>query len=171
MLVNHPVTRDDGALNVFLSEGAFESWRKRTKVSTEEESASKRLNPAQEMAIPSDLEQKLGRLRENLPALLNSYTKLVTIAERSLARLQAANADASRIALSLGTVGEVLPKCCYKSEDRGCTLCDGVGRGATDIGESWTKLAEEGDKRVGHSEAWSSQLIPTFRPPQSFLLV
>lgn len=51
--------RDDGALNVFMSELDFEAWRKRSKVSTEEESASKRLNPAQEMAIPSDLEEKL----------------------------------------------------------------------------------------------------------------
>ncbi|ORX39040.1 hypothetical protein BD324DRAFT_576638 [Kockovaella imperatae] len=151
MLVNHPVTRDDGALNVFLTEGAFEAWRKRTKVSTDEESASKRLNPAQEMGIPSDLEQRLSRLRDNLPTLLNSYQKLVTIAERSLARLQSANADASRIALSLGTVAESLPRCCYKDDERGCTLCAGVGRGLSNVGESWTKLAEEGDKRVSAS--------------------
>lgn len=58
-VVNHPVIRDDGALNVFMSEPNFEAWRKRMKVSTEEESASKRLNSAQEMAIPSDLEEKL----------------------------------------------------------------------------------------------------------------
>jgi sorting nexin-8 len=58
-LVNHPVIRDDGALNVFMSEPNFEAWRKRVKVSTDEESASKRLNPAQEMAIPADLEEKL----------------------------------------------------------------------------------------------------------------
>lgn len=58
-VLNHPVIRDDGALNVFMTEPNFEAWRKRVKVSTEEESASKRLNPAQEMAIPSDLEDKL----------------------------------------------------------------------------------------------------------------
>lgn len=58
-LVNHPVIRDDGALNVFMTEINFEAWRKRMKVSTEEESVSKRLNPAQEMVIPSDLEEKL----------------------------------------------------------------------------------------------------------------
>ena len=148
MLVNHPVTRDDGALNVFLIEPEFEAWRKRTKVSTDEESASKRLNPAQEMAIPGDVDEKLGLLKETLPTLLNSYQKLVTFAERSLARLQAANADASRIALSLGTIGETLPKCCSRSVPRGCPLCEGVGRGVGEIGESWTRLAEEGDKRV-----------------------
>lgn len=58
-LCNHPVIRDDGALNVFMTEPLFEAWRKRVKVSTDEESASKRLNPAQEMAIPADLEEKL----------------------------------------------------------------------------------------------------------------
>lgn len=58
-VVNHPVIRDDGALNVFMTELDFEAWRKRMKVSTDEEAASKRLNSAQEMAIPSDLEEKL----------------------------------------------------------------------------------------------------------------
>ena len=148
MLVNHPVTRDDGALNVFLTESNFEAWRKRTKVSMDEESASKRLNPAQEMAIPGDLEDKLEALRDTLPTLLNSYQKLVTIAERSLARLQAANADASRIALSLGTIAETLPKSCCRSAFGGCPLCEGVGGGVGEIGERWTRLAEEGDKRV-----------------------
>jgi hypothetical protein len=58
-VVNHPVIKDDGALNVFLVEPHFEAWRKRTKVSLDEESASKKLNPAQEMGIPSDLDDKL----------------------------------------------------------------------------------------------------------------
>lgn len=144
------MTRDDGALNVFLTEPSFEAWRKRTKVSTDEESASKKLNPAQEMGIPSDLEEKLGVLRDHLPAVLASYQKLVTLAERSLARLQAASADASRIALSLHTVGEEMPSCCYRSVpgEQACSLCGGVGRGVGEVGESWTRTAEEGEKRV-----------------------
>ncbi len=151
MVVNHPVTRDDGALNVFLTEPAFEAWRKRTKVSTEEESASKKLNPAQEMGIPADLDEKLGILRDHLPAVFASYQKLVVLAERSLARLQAASADVSRIALSLHTVAEEMPRCCYRSIPGGqaCPLCGGVGRGLGEVGESWTRVAEEGEKRVG----------------------
>lgn len=150
MVVNHPVTRDDGALNVFLTEHAFETWRKRTKVSTDEESVSKRLNSAHEMGIPADLDEKLAVLRDHLPALLTSYQKLVVLAERSLGRLQAANADASRIALSLGTISEEMPRCCFRGAeaDRGCSLCTGVGRGMSEVGESWTRLAEEGEKRV-----------------------
>lgn len=58
-VVNHPVMRDDGALGVFMSEPNFEQWRKHAKVSTDEEALSKRLTPAQEMAIPADLEEKL----------------------------------------------------------------------------------------------------------------
>lgn len=151
MIVNHPVTRDDGALNVFLTEGAFEAWRKRTKVSTEEESVSKRLNTAQEMGIPADLDEKLGILRDHLPNLLASHQKLVVLAERSLGRLQAASADSSRIALGLGTIAEEMPKCCYRNtggSDAGCSLCAGVGRGLSDVGESWTRVAEETERRV-----------------------
>lgn len=151
MIVNHPVTRDDGAVNVFLTEPNFEAWRKRTKVSTDEESASKQLNPAQEMGIPADLDEKLGILRDHLPSMLASYQKLVILAERSLARLQAASADASRIALSLHTIAEEMPGCCYRCVPGGqsCSLCVGVGRGLGEIGESWTRVAEEGEKRVG----------------------
>lgn len=150
MVVNHPVTRDDGALNVFLTEPNFEAWRKRTKVSTDEESASKKLNSAQEMGIPADLDEKVRLLRDHLPAVLASYQKLVMLAERSLARLQAASADASRIALSLHTVAEEMPSCCYRIVPGGqtCSLCGNVGRGLGEVGESWTRVAEEGEKRV-----------------------
>ena len=150
MVVNHPVIRDDGAVNVFLTEPAFEAWRKRNKVSTEEESTTKRLNSAQELGVPSDLDEKLGNLRDHLPALLASYQKLVVLAERSLSRLQSASADASRIALSLGTVSEQMPQCCFRGKDgqRGCSLCEGVGRGLGEVGESWTRVAEEGERRV-----------------------
>jgi len=154
MLVNHPVTRDDGALNVFLTEPHFEAWRKRTKVSSDEESVSKRLNTAQEMGIPSDLDEKLGVLRDHLPALLASYQKLVVLAERSLSRLQAASADASRIALGLNTISEEMPKCCFRGTgDRGCTLCEGVGRGMGEIGDTWSKVAEENERRVSSRNA------------------
>jgi sorting nexin-8 len=150
MVVNHPVIKDDGALNVFLTEPNFETWRKRTKISTEEESTSKKLNPAQEMGIPADLEEKLGVLRDHLPSLLASYQKLVLLAERSLMRLQGAAADASRFALSLHTVAEELPNCCYRNVPGGgpCSLCVGVMRGLGEVGESWTRVAEESEKRV-----------------------
>jgi sorting nexin-8 len=142
--------KDDGALNVFLTEPGFESWRKRTKVSTDEESSSKNLTKAQEMAIPSDLEEKLGNLRDHLPAMLGSYQKLVIIAERGLARLQASSADASRLALSLETAAEAMPKGCYMCVPGGtcCSLCHGVERGLSMVGEHWSRVAEEHEKQV-----------------------
>lgn len=151
MIVNHPVMKDDGALNVFLTEPAFESWRKRTKVSTDEESASKSLTKAQEMAIPSDLEEKLGNLRDRLPSLLASYQKLVLVAERGLARLQATSADASRLALSIETAAEEMPKACYMCVPGGtsCSLCHGVGRGLSIVGDHWSRVAEETEKQAG----------------------
>lgn len=51
--------KDDGLLAVFLTEPSFETWRKHSSVSVEEESASKRIDRIEEMAIPSDLEEKL----------------------------------------------------------------------------------------------------------------
>jgi len=86
------------------------------------------------------------------------------VAERSLARLQAASADASRFAMSLGTVAEEMPRCCYRSVPGGtaCALCEGVGRGLGAIGEHWTRIAEEGEKQsiaiaLGHVEALKTQ--------------
>ncbi|OCF31380.1 sorting nexin MVP1 [Kwoniella heveanensis BCC8398] len=164
-VVNHPVMKDDGALNVFLTEPNFEAWRKRTKVSTDEESMSKKLNPAQEMAIPADLEEKLGNLRDHLPTIMGSYQKLVVLAERGLARLQAQMGDASRMALGIQSVGETVGKCCFRcvpgGNGEGCSLCEGVGRGLGEVGESWTRVAEETEKRAimvtRHIEALKTQ--------------
>ncbi|EIW66873.1 hypothetical protein TREMEDRAFT_34173 [Tremella mesenterica DSM 1558] len=150
MVVNHPVLKDDGALNVFLTEPNFEAWRKRVKVSTEEESASKKLNPAQEMAIPADLEEKLGVLRDHLPAVLASHQKLVAISERQVGRMQAASGDAVRLSMALQSVGEEMPSACYRCAGggEGCSLCQGVARGLTEVGSTWARAAELGERRV-----------------------
>ncbi|WWC73211.1 uncharacterized protein I206_107177 [Kwoniella pini CBS 10737] len=158
-VVNHPVMKDDGALNVFLTEGSFESWRKRTKVSTEEESNSKKLNSAQEMAIPSDLDEKLNLLKDNLSSILGSYQKLVLLSEKSLARLINHSADSSRLALSVNSISESINKSCYKCSTynndgesniigESCTLCQGISKGLIDVGESWSKIAEETESKV-----------------------
>lgn len=56
---NHPIIKEDGLLSVFLTESSFETWRKHSSVSLDEESASKRVDKIEEMSIPSDLEDKL----------------------------------------------------------------------------------------------------------------
>ena len=52
--------KDDGLLAVFLTEPSFETWRKHSAISYEEESASKRVDKVEEVSIPSDLEDKLA---------------------------------------------------------------------------------------------------------------
>ena len=47
-------------MGVFLTEPSFEVWRKQNSVTLDEESASKRIDRVEEMAIPSDLEDKLS---------------------------------------------------------------------------------------------------------------
>ncbi|TXT06241.1 uncharacterized protein COLE_05572 [Cutaneotrichosporon oleaginosum] len=147
-LVNHPVMRDDGALNVFMTEPNFEAWRKRVKVSTDEESASKRLNPAQEMAIPADLEEKLDGLRTRLPGLISAYQKMVTLAERELARRTQGAAEAARFAVALGAVSEDMPAACYRCVPGGksCDVCQGTGRGLATVGYAWSRLAEQRER-------------------------
>lgn len=57
---NHPIIKEDGLLAVFLTEPSFETWRKHSAVTLEEESVSKRVDRIEEMSIPSDLEDKLA---------------------------------------------------------------------------------------------------------------
>jgi len=58
-VVNHPIIRDDGVLLAFLTESSFEHWRKQTSINLDEESTGKRIDRVEEMAIPSDLDEKL----------------------------------------------------------------------------------------------------------------
>ncbi|OXB36473.1 sorting nexin MVP1 [Cryptococcus neoformans] len=171
-LTAHPVLRTDACLNIFLTSSSFESWRKRTPVSTDEESLSKNLTTAQEMSIPSDLDLKLDNLRERLPAMLGHYTRLVVMAERSLVRLQMQAAEAARMAMSTQSIGELVPRCCWRSVQgddgesgrgvaRECGLCEGVGRGWGDVGDGWVNVGEELEKGVQllqkHIESLKSQ--------------
>jgi sorting nexin-8 len=57
---NHPVLKDDGVLASFLTEFSFETWRKQTIISLDEESVSKRVDRVEEMSVPSDLEDKIA---------------------------------------------------------------------------------------------------------------
>lgn len=58
-VVNHPIIRGDGILAAFLTESSFEQWRKHASITLDEESTGKRVDPVEEMAIPSDLHEKL----------------------------------------------------------------------------------------------------------------
>ena len=56
---NHPIIKQDGLLAVFFTEPSLEAWRKRSAISLEEESVTKRVDGVEEMSIPSDLSEKI----------------------------------------------------------------------------------------------------------------
>ncbi|KAI0084454.1 hypothetical protein BDY19DRAFT_898512 [Irpex rosettiformis] len=89
-VVNHPVVKEDGVLAVFLTEPSFENWRKHNAISYDEESASKRVDPLEEMAIPSDLEAKLAVVRNKVGGLIEQWQKICILTERMIKRREAA---------------------------------------------------------------------------------
>ncbi|KAJ8469126.1 hypothetical protein ONZ45_g16999 [Pleurotus djamor] len=89
-VINHPIIKEDGVLSVFLTEPSFESWRKHTAVSLDEESVSKRVDRVEEMTIPSDLEDKLTIVRNKLPTLIEQWQRISILAERIIKRREAA---------------------------------------------------------------------------------
>ncbi|KAF8202327.1 hypothetical protein BJ912DRAFT_1037941 [Pholiota molesta] len=89
-VVNHPIIKDDGVLNVFLTEPSFEAWRKQNAVSFDEESASKRVDKIEEMSIPSDLEDKLAVVRGKISPLIEQWQRICILAERIIKRREAA---------------------------------------------------------------------------------
>ncbi|KAH7926033.1 hypothetical protein BV22DRAFT_1194706 [Leucogyrophana mollusca] len=89
-VINHPVIKEDGLLAVFLSEPSLETWRKHSSVSTEEESASKRIDRIEEMTIPSDLEDKLAFVRGKINPLIEQWQRICILAERIIKRREAA---------------------------------------------------------------------------------
>ncbi|KAJ3808039.1 hypothetical protein EV368DRAFT_83871 [Lentinula lateritia] len=89
-VINHPVIKDDGVLSVFLSEISFEEWRKQTSISLDEESASKRIDRAEEMSIPSDLEDKITTIRRRVSPLIEQWQRICILAERIIKRREAA---------------------------------------------------------------------------------
>ncbi|KAJ3934258.1 MAG: hypothetical protein NXY57DRAFT_994997 [Lentinula lateritia] len=89
-VINHPVIKDDGVLSVFLSETSLEEWRKHTPISLDEESASKRIDRAEEMSIPSDLEDKITTIRRRVSPLIEQWQRICILAERIIKRREAA---------------------------------------------------------------------------------
>lgn len=153
-VLNHPIFKVDGAVSVFMSEPNFEAWRKRNKVSYQEESESRKIDQSAEMSIPADLEDRLEAFKQLLPELLASHTQLVLIAERSLKRLVEASADQSRMAMTLASLGERLPDSCHHRtldvRSESCSLCKGVGAGLGAVSET---LSREGSESEGRSKA------------------
>ncbi|KAJ7658108.1 hypothetical protein B0H17DRAFT_1171897 [Mycena rosella] len=89
-VLNHPVMKEDALLAAFLTEPSFESWRKNTPISLDEESVSKRVDRNEEMTIPSDLEEKLATLRRRIHPLIEQWQRICILSERIVKRREAA---------------------------------------------------------------------------------
>ncbi|KAF8273177.1 hypothetical protein EI94DRAFT_1564763 [Lactarius quietus] len=89
-VMNHPVIKEDALLGTFLAEPSFEQWRKHSSISLEEESASKRIDRVEEMTIPSDLEDKLGHVRQKIAPLIEAWQKICILGERLVRKREAA---------------------------------------------------------------------------------
>ncbi|KAI0272764.1 hypothetical protein BC834DRAFT_966732 [Gloeopeniophorella convolvens] len=89
-VINHPVIKEDALLVTFLTEPSFEQWRKHSSISLEEESASKRIDRVEEMTIPSDLEDKLGHVRNKIAPLIEAWQKICILGERLVRKREAA---------------------------------------------------------------------------------
>ncbi|KAI0295396.1 hypothetical protein B0F90DRAFT_1751359 [Multifurca ochricompacta] len=89
-VINHPVIKEDALLGSFLTEPSFEQWRKHSAISLEEESTSKRIDRVEEMTIPSDLEDKLGLVRNKIAPLIEAWQKICILGERLIRKREAA---------------------------------------------------------------------------------
>ncbi|KAK0188954.1 hypothetical protein F5146DRAFT_1057356 [Armillaria mellea] len=85
-----PVIKEDGVLAVFLTEPSLEEWRKHNSMVLDEESASKRVDKVEEMAIPSDLEDKIAIVRGKVNPLIEQWQRICILAERIIKRREAA---------------------------------------------------------------------------------
>ncbi|KAH9074842.1 hypothetical protein EDB83DRAFT_2353764 [Lactarius deliciosus] len=126
VVMNHPVIKEDALLGSFLAEPSFEQWRRHSSISLEEESASKRIDRVEEMTIPSDLEDKLGHVRQKIAPLIEAWQKICVLGERLIRKREAAAADLSRLTNTLKTLVEVNGQC-WKGDD--CDLSQGVKQG------------------------------------------
>ncbi|KZT09942.1 uncharacterized protein LAESUDRAFT_722098 [Laetiporus sulphureus 93-53] len=125
-VINHPVIKEDGLLAVFLTEPNFESWRKHSSISYDEESTSKRVDHVEEMSIPSDLEDKLAVVRGKVGFLIEHWQKICMLAERVIRRREAEAADLARLTNTMNSLVEINEHCWRGDE---CELCGGVRQG------------------------------------------
>ncbi|KAG9001468.1 Sorting nexin mvp1 [Tulasnella sp. JGI-2019a] len=149
-VINHPIISTDGVLSAFLSESSFETWRKNsTGISLEEESSGKRIDRTEEMSIPSDLEEKMAVLRGRLPALVEHWTRICTIADRTVRRREASAGDLSRLHMTLNALTEQNAVCWHLSDPQGeCSLSSGVRQGLKTVSGGLLNQADALDHRA-----------------------
>lgn len=82
--INHPILKTDGLVLTFLETPNLESWRKSTKVALEEEAQI--LSRVKAMSIPTDLDERVDKLRVRMPGLIDNWAALCAQFERIIKR-------------------------------------------------------------------------------------
>ncbi|KAI0034480.1 hypothetical protein K488DRAFT_45434 [Vararia minispora EC-137] len=108
-VINHPVIKEDGLLGTFLTEPSFEQWRKHSTISLDEESNGKRIDRVEEMAIPSDLEDKLAFVRSKIIMFIDAWQKISILTERIIRKREAVAVRGPPAALTFGNPHLSLP--------------------------------------------------------------
>ncbi|KAF9047100.1 hypothetical protein BDZ89DRAFT_1058168 [Hymenopellis radicata] len=142
---NHPIIKDDAVLAVFLTEPSFEDWRKHTAISLDEESASKHIDKVEEMAIPSDLEDKIATVRGRVNPLIDQWQRICILAERIIKRREAAAGDLARLTNTIRAVVEVNEHCWRGDE---CELSNGVRMGLEQVAAHCQRHTEVSEIRT-----------------------
>ena len=114
-VANHPIMKHDKAVKAFLTETMeFQVWRKihlsRVTIDitlNDEASLIGKLTTSQESLIPTSFESILATLKESLPSLIDSLTRLCALIERINYRNEQNSSDLIRARLALDSFGEI----------------------------------------------------------------
>lgn len=115
LLINHPIYKNDKVVRAFFNETSldFTSWRKVhnseiaiTDGVNDEASLIGKLSTSQESLIPTSFDSILATLREALPGLIESLTRLCALMERINHRAQQNADDLLRLRLSFDSFNE-----------------------------------------------------------------
>ncbi|KAJ3007183.1 Sorting nexin mvp1 [Thoreauomyces humboldtii] len=107
LIVNHPVLSQDEAVIAFLTvEMEIHTFRKKTEISSEDESKSLILTPAGMAAIPVDLANRIVEFKTGLDFLICQYRDLATLMERIARREDESAVDLTRYSLIVQNLSE-----------------------------------------------------------------
>ncbi|KAF7725871.1 Sorting nexin mvp1 [Apophysomyces ossiformis] len=126
-VVRHPCLKKDEVVNTFLSEPSeLLAWRRANPPTTDEEFVRKSPNTDElEDYIPSDLDDRLAKLENKLPRIVEHYTMMCLVMERMIRLTEAHGTEYVRYSITLNAMSE-LEQNCYVA---GCQACGSVVRG------------------------------------------
>ncbi|BGP39898.1 Sorting nexin mvp1 [Rhodotorula kratochvilovae] len=109
-LAAHPVVRHDALLAHFLTAQEDLTLYRKTAAGTlslEEESTQRVLTPREEGSLPADVDARLASVRQRVPALVDAWTRIATVADRLAHRRLNQGKEFDALSEALGKAVEV----------------------------------------------------------------